>query len=485
MNSLQKASRKIGLGFKVNQTPDMGIDEWIDDQLSQEFKFIALKDQGSKPYEYTEWPAELTHDLNNRVGKYITFKNEFTALQDSQLDDSELGAKLEVLNNDFNGYYITDIYKFAHAGAYGDDQINQRLTHFWLNHFTVGNIFDNQNMIGHFIDGGINAKLHGSFADMLYGVISHPAMLSYLDNIYNIGEKSERAKGCRNPDDGCFVGLNDNLGREMLELHTVSPHENYNETDIRNVAKILAGWGYYFPGGEEDGIKTEDYWHAYVKSRAEPGKKHVMGVEFPAGAGALRKLTDMLAQRPATRKFISTKLARHFIGQDATKQDIAAIEQAWQQSHGDLPTIHRVALKRAVASQGKKFLWPLTWFFQALRASDATVFRGYEQIEYGFAGPPPLREPKIIFEEMGQSFWSARQPNGFSDYRADWVSTEHFDRRIRFADLIWKAGEPTVSAEQIIENNGFGDTTKRLIDSAKNEREKLILLLCSAEFMEV
>lgn len=485
MNSLYKASRKIGLGFKGNTAPDMSVDDWIDDQLSAEFKSISLKNQKSTPYEYTEWPAENTYSLDNRINAHIVFSNELHAIRDRNLDDVELGNALEKLNRDFSTYYVDDTYKFAHAGTYGDDQLNQRLTHFWLNHFTVGNIIDNENMIGHFVDEAINAKLHGSFADLLYGVITHPAMLSYLDNIYNVGEDSQRARDCRNSNGGCFAGLNDNLGREMLELHTVSSDDNYTEDDIRGAAKILAGWGYSFPDGENDGIQTEDFWHAYVESRAEPGTKQVMGVEFPAGAGALRQLTDMLAQKQATRKFISTKLARHFIGESASTQDISVIEQAWEQSNGDLLTIHRAALKRAVLSDGKKFLWPMTWFFQALRMSGATVFRGHEESEFGFAGDPPLREPHIIFEEMGQNFWSNRQPNGFSDFREDWVSTEHFDRRIRFAELIWRAGKPTISIPQIIENYGFSDATKRLIDSAENDKDKFILLLCCPEFLEV
>lgn len=140
--------------------------------------------------------------------------------------------------------------------------------------------------------------------------------------------------------------------------------------------------------------------------------------------------------------------------------------------------------KRALLSNDKKFLWPMTWFFQAIRMSGATLFPGHEQIEWGFPDVP-LCEPNIIFEEMGQSFWSARQPNGFSDFRADWVSTEHFDRRIRFAELIWRAGEPTISTQGIIDNYGFSEATKRLVDSVEDEKSKFILLLCCPEFMEV
>ena len=93
-------------------------------------------------------------------------------------------------------------------------------------------------LIGSFHSDAIEAALDGSFADMTYGMVIHPAKTNYLDNVHNAGANSQDARNCG----GC-VGPNDNLGRELLELHTVSPARGYLEEDVKAAANILAGWG--------------------------------------------------------------------------------------------------------------------------------------------------------------------------------------------------------------------------------------------------
>ena len=95
-------------------------------------------------------------------------------------------------------------------------------------------------MVVDYWKNAIYSFLDRSFSDLLYSATTHPAMLSYLDNIYNIGENSPKGKQCTSSD--CVVGLNDNLGRELMELHTVSPARGYTETDIHEAAKVLTGW---------------------------------------------------------------------------------------------------------------------------------------------------------------------------------------------------------------------------------------------------
>ncbi len=138
-----------------------------------------------------------------------------------------------------------DELKFSHRNVYGKDQVRLRFTAFWANHFTTGNTHDNRNHIGHAIDEAILANLNGDFSHMLYKMTSHPSMLIYLDNIFSAGPNSKEVEWAKR--NGEQAGLNDNLGRELLELHTVSPSAKYSEDDIRNAAKVLAGWG-VFPG---------------------------------------------------------------------------------------------------------------------------------------------------------------------------------------------------------------------------------------------
>lgn len=206
-------------------------------------------------------------------------------------------------------------------------------------------------LIGDYWDA-IYSGLDGSFDDLLYRVESHPAMLTYLDNIYNIGWHSEKAKGC--DFDGCVVGLNDNLARELMELHTVSPSRGYTEDDIHNAAMTLAGWGDVFelPWG----VVPDDWAQPWAQYHAEP--KTVLGVSIPEGPKGLRVLTDLLAKDTATPQFICRKLTTHFIGDQATAEDIAAVEAAWTASSGHLPTVHRAVLTRAVEVRSNGFTGP-------------------------------------------------------------------------------------------------------------------------------
>jgi uncharacterized protein (DUF1800 family) len=139
-------------------------------------------------------------------------------------------------------------------------------------------------------------------------------------------------------------------------------------------------------------------------------------------------------------------------------------------------------LARAIAGSAKRFHWPVTWLFQLLRMSGATLVRGYSEINAPLMGVG--RNADELMEELGNSFWSERQPNGFSDRRADWISTEHLDRRIRVANVVFNYAKPQLSAEEIIERNGFGEATRALVAQARIPEEKFMLLACSPEMME-
>ena len=244
-----------------------------------------------------------------------------------------------------------DQLKFAHRNVYGEDQLRLRFTSFWANHFRTANIFDNRNHIGHLIEEGILGNLNSNFAEMLYKATSHPAMLVYLDNYMSSGPNSQHTIDMKR--NGRQAGLNDNLGRELLELHTVSPSANYTETDIRVAAKVLAGWGgdpgkiLKNPGTIEDTHRevmevggTLNSWDYFKKRYAEPGSKTVLGKVISGGKGGLRELTDFLASHDHTINFISFKLAQHFVSDNPSQSDLDHIKSAWKKSNGDLDQIH-------------------------------------------------------------------------------------------------------------------------------------------------
>lgn len=468
--------RKLGFGQGIEGENSKDPVTWIDEQLSAEFPDLGYPRSNAKSFETVSWPTELNFDLTERVNRALAYSTERRRIRKSAVSVGEKGAAMQAAREKYETRYPDQI-KFSHAPLLGEHHFKLRLMHFWLNHFTVGFATTASNyLIGHFADEAIYAKLNGSFSDMLYAVETHPAMLTYLDNIYNIGEKSRRNRKCN------CVGLNDNLARETMELHSVSPQRGYEEEDIRNAAKVFAGWG--APFDEKFPEPVSNYWNAFLQSRAEPGEKIVLGKTLMDGPDALRELTNHLASDPMTADVLSRKLTLHFLGESATEAEINLVRAAWEGSGGDLPSIHKAVALAALNSEGKKFLWPMTWLFQLIRISGSHLFAGFE--EYGTKYfDQATRHPERVMGELGMDFWSIRQPNGFSDRKVDWISSEHFERRIRFAQMLYRSGQPTRSVDDIVDIISPGERTKAAIANTTSDKDRFIILACSKEFLEV
>ena len=223
------------------------------------------------------WPKEMLFSLDERVAatrydrKTRDKTDESTKMSREEKDEVYRELKRKEHRH-------IDRLQLFHQAIYGADPARQRLIHFWLNHFTIGSNGPSDFMIGHVIHDTIAKGINGKFADLAYDITRHPGMLTYLDNVYNIGEKSVRA---RNAGRNEQIGLNDNLARELMELHTTSPSIGYTEEDIRQAAKILAGWGDIFDNPKTvrkiQEARIKDFHLAYFKNKAEPGKKTVLG----------------------------------------------------------------------------------------------------------------------------------------------------------------------------------------------------------------
>ena len=473
-----RIAHKIGLLFRPDEEVPLDMEVWVRQQILMPSVPMGVASQYRQP---EPWPVSMQPDLSERARLWRRFRHlDQQAREGKNNQDNEAARQA---NRRQHLMRDKDELKFVHRNVYAADQIKLRLASFWANHFTIGNTFDTGNMIGHAIDEAILARLDGNFADLLYGITSHPGMLTYLDNVWSAGEKSERVKACRRKPD-CQAGLNDNLGRELLELHTVSPAAGYTEDDIRGAAKVLAGWGIDFQEELSDMRKRTggtDHWNAYKKRWAEPGSKQVMGQRIHAGRGGLRQLTDFLAEHDHTLHYISTKLCQHFVSDTPTADQIAAVKRVWRATQGDLPSIHAEVMGLAIADPMPKFQWPMVWLFQIVRLSGATFFKGWDELhDYN----SQLMRSRKVFEELGQSFWSQRQPNGYSDDKDDWLSAEMFERRIRFADAIFNNGRPKRSVAKIMQRMGTMEETQRLVASVgRSPRDQFIALMCSPELM--
>ena len=476
MNEQFRVAQKIGLMFRPDTTLPKDIKTWAISQLHTDSPALGISSKSGKVKPY---PKSLEPSLELRVERYRKHRTARKEIDEKFKGDGSREEKAAKNLNDelYPRPFRMDESKFAHRNVYGKDQLKLRFMTFWTNHFTMGNANNSSWVIGHAMDEAILANLNSSFSEMLYKVTTHPAMLLYLDNHESAGQNSKYARDKRKH--GGHAGINDNLGRELLELHTVSPAANYTEKDVRSSANVLTGWGTWLNHSDEDlkkwGARSSNQWDMYKTYWAEPEDQVVLGQYIKLGKGGLRQMTDFLGVHENTVLHISQKLSQHFVSDNPSTSDIDYIANAWRQSNGNLDQVHTAVIERAIMSKDPKFQWPITWLFQVIRLSEATYFTGWDG---------KLWDNESIFQELGQSFFNNRQPNGYSSHKDEWFSGEMFERRIRFSDAIYKEGNPKFLSAEIMDRIGASDATRRLVMSAGNsQRTKFITLMCSPEIM--
>ena len=247
-----------------------------------------------------------------------------------------------------------EILARTRLAASTDAGFRERWTLFWANHFTVAaKGLAETAAVGPFEREAIRPHVFGRFEDLLVAASSHPGMLLYLDQTQSIGPNSVAAG--RRAGKG---GLNENLGREILELHTVGAGAGYTQSDVTEFARALTGWSM----GGANGPEQEQGAFLYRANFHEPGERVVMGRRYPDKGGdqALEILKDLAAD-PHTADHIARKLAIHFIADDPQPSLVAKLRGAFLASHGDLSHVATVlvAAPEAWDPTPRKFKTPL------------------------------------------------------------------------------------------------------------------------------
>ncbi|HBK08631.1 MAG TPA: DUF1800 domain-containing protein [Acetobacteraceae bacterium] len=333
----------------------------------------------------------------------------------------------------------------------------ERLVWFWTNHFTVS-VKRGQcaAVAAAFIEEAIRPHVTARFGDMLLAVMRHPAMLLYLDNATSVGPDSPAGQKTHR-------GLNENLARECMELHTVSPLAGYSQTDVTSFAKILTGWSI--------DLKADSPGFRYRPFAHEPGGHIVLQHQFPPDeAGGVAALA-FLANHPATHRFLATKLVRHFVADDPPPAAVRTIEAVLRDTKGDLGAASAALVKLDAAwLPGTKLRTPMEYVVASVRALNS----------------PPDQIPNLtgILAGLGQPLWGAPAPNGWPDRAADWSGPEAVLRRVDWASGF--AGR--IGNRDVVEI--AGDTlgpllrpeTQEAIRRAGSRRDATTLLLTSPEF---
>lgn len=344
---------------------------------------------------------------------------------------------------------------------------SERWIRFWSNHFSVAITSPPMALLAptHELEA-IRPNAFGRFEDLLIAAELHPAMLFYLDNAQSVGPNSRpgRRRG---------RGLNENLAREILELHTLGVDGGYSQDDIVSLAKLLTGWTI---GNEQMRHSDDQIGRTVFDGRIhEPGAQTLLGQRF--GGTARDQAPDalrMLARRPQTATFIATKLARHFIADTPDAVDIAHIRARFIATDGDLAALAQavIAAPGAFTPEPRKFKTPEEYLVSAFRALNITQLR-----------------PRALggsLRALGQIPFRAPSPAGWPDTESEWGGPDALMKRLDFAnELARRAGanaRPRERGPQILGSRLQGGTALA-IAAAESAEQGLTLLLMSPEFL--
>jgi uncharacterized protein (DUF1800 family) len=361
-------------------------------------------------------------------------------------------------------------YRVAAATS---EPFRERLVHFWTNHFAVSADKPQVVALAATLENeAIRPHVGASFTRMLHAVEAHPAMIMYLDNRASIGPHSPLASRAQRRARGGSrkLGINENLAREILELHTLGVNGGYSQQDVTTFAQALTGWS--IGGTRALGGKPGEF--EFHEEAHEPGAKTILGKRYKQeGVAQPRAVLDDLAQHPATARHIATKLVRHFLADAPPIAAVDRVAQAFIDSDGDLPTVHEAVIDAATAAQGgsAKFKTPHEFVVSAFRMLDFV--------------PEMPQQILAPFQLLGQRPYSPGSPAGWPDTADRWDGPDALLKRIEWAaalgDRIANRVQPVLVAEQSL-GTTFSARTRTAVARAASAAQGLTLLLASPEF---
>jgi uncharacterized protein (DUF1800 family) len=353
------------------------------------------------------------------------------------------------------------------------DGLRERLAFFWADHFTaLGKAGVLKRGNAPYVESVIRPHVTGQFSEMLRAVATHPLMLHYLDQQLSVGPQSVLAERR-----GKRSGLNENLAREILELHTLGVDGPYDQADVRQFAELLTGMSYSPQGGFK-----------FRKDMAEPGAEEVLGVAYGGGKqarlGDILAALDDLARHPDTGRHLARKLAVHFLGDAPDAALVDHLAARFIATDGDLGAVTQALLEHpaAWASAGPgNIRQPVDFVGAAMRALavapgaiDETRERRIDAV---------LRGPMAF---MGQLWETPLGPDGWPEEDAAWITPQRFAAR-----LDWAMSAPQALSAALPDPRQFAETalggraaeaTRFAARAAEDRRTGIGLILMAPEF---
>jgi uncharacterized protein (DUF1800 family) len=472
------ALNRFGLGVRPSDQPPPDPKAWLTDQFSsfnpRPETLANVPSRSAVVSQLADYIAETRMDGRAKRGMQpASLQND-----SPQKDDRQFDPLKRFLRRGIRDDYLAMSSARLNSALSTQDPFAERLVHFWANHFAVS--VDKLPVIGLaglFEFEAIRPHLFSRFSDLLLAVEQHPAMLVYLDQAQSIGPNSDAARFAEMRGNK-QRGLNENLAREIMELHTLGVRTGYGQQDVTEFARALTGWTVSgiergpvqrFIGGADDGA------FRFAEALHEPGVRTIVGKRYAQGGEAqARAILLDLATNPATARHISTKLARHFAGDDPPEAMIDRLTRAYLASHGDLPTLYRALINspEAWTIAPLKFKTPWEWSVSALRAVSQT------SMDAGAAA--------AMLKQLGQPTWQPGSPAGWDDIAASWAAPEALMLRVEVAQRIANKAPSTLDARQLAENvlpGALSSSTRAAIARAESAQEGLALLFVSPEFV--
>jgi uncharacterized protein (DUF1800 family) len=346
-----------------------------------------------------------------------------------------------------------------------DCGFTERLVAFWSNHFCISAAKGELARIwaGAFEREAIRPHVLGRFSEMLMAVEQHPAMLFFLDNQQSLGPDSRAGQNRKR-------GLNENLAREIMELHTLGVGSGYTQEDVTSLARIITGWTF---AGRQGQLGTPGTF-VFNANAHQPGPQTLLGKTYEdnglsQGEAALADI----ARHPATAKFIATKFVRHFVSDEPPPALTARLQEVFHKTDGDL-----LALATALVDSDEAWQAPLTKIRSPYEYLVATG---------RLLGQVPDEPSRYLggLNVLGQPLWTPSGPNGFPDTNAAWAAPEGMKLRLDIAAQVASRLGDNVDPRDLLElvaADASSQETRHTIERAESRQQALALLLMSPEF---
>lgn len=446
------AVQRFGLGARQGELDRVGGDPkaWLMEQLHR---------GAEQPTPFGQ-PFLSTGELTHQFTEYV---REHRLAEQNGANKDQAQAVVNAFKSYSQRFKEETTARFA-LGFATARPFAERLVWFWSNHFAVSIQGGAINFSGDFERTAIRPHIGGKFEDMLLAAITHPAMLLYLSNAQSIGPESMAARFSGK-------GLNENLGREVMELHTLGVDGGYTQDDVIAMAKLLTGWSLDSSGGAS-GFR-------YFSARHEPGDIVLRGKTYPRGEEGGRMALHDLANDPHTARHIAKKFAAHFLADDPPAERIEALMTVFLDTGGDLTALSETLLKDPGA-----FSAPLSKF----RPPVGFITAAYRMLNWPF--PKGDKEKQVLgamqaCRLLGEFPLSPPSPKGWPDDAQSWAGANSILNRIDWAQQVARNIPQSFDAV-VLAQNVMGPLlrpeTVTAMRAAPNTGTAVALLIASPEF---